>query len=108
MWCRLGAPKAKPFPGSANLPYALGVCYPNKPDCGTFGRTCCIKAYSYFPYTCGAGEQSGSQSGRQGYCVRDPGSPDSPYLLCKACPDSVQESDRLSNPNVYNSCGPKG
>lgn len=96
-------------PAPPGVPNALprGTCLPNAPDCGQFGKSCCVfTGGSSTGLRCGA--QYG-QSGRKGYCANPPGYPgpnEAPLkdLVCTPCPDQVDPSLEKTNPSLYFSC----
>lgn len=84
-----------------------GTCAQNTPDCGQFGKMCCITTSGAATSTrCGA--QYG-QSGPKGYCANPAGykgSGEAPLkdLICTKCPDSVDPSLEKTNPSMYFAC----
>ena len=80
-------------------PYPTGTCLANKPDCGQFGKSCCV-------FTSGAatGTKCGAQwgeSGPKGYCAGPNGQQMYVWnkdLVCGQCPANV------SHPQEYFGC----
>jgi len=84
-----------------------GTCETNPPDCGQFGKKCCIfTGGSSTGMRCGA--QYG-QSGPKGYCANPPGykgTNQAPLkdLVCTQCPDTLDPSTEKTNPSLYFAC----
>lgn len=81
-------------------PYPTGTCLANKPDCGQFGKSCCV-------FTSGAatGTKCGArwgESGPKGYCSGPNGQQmyvQNKEMVCSQCPANASQ-----NPQKYFGC----
>lgn len=86
-----------------------GICKRNKPDCGQFGKGCCVREAALQELTCGKAAGKGS---KQGYCADFLGKPwyygQRPNgYACTPCPETLEErqTGRYDKVHLYKSCG---
>lgn len=102
--------------GPREAPWKKGTRVSNHPECGTYGKPCCVRTgapYGGAAIRCGPQPKPGvwGIQGRKGYCANPPGfkgtgKASSKDLICTECPETVDPSLKKTDPEFYGECAP--